>query len=162
MTTVEQQFHAFRAGSGESQPLSADRPGEDRIAFYRNMFGWPVKPNRDGSVALVLESGLCAVVIPKLTSARVIRNLDKAECHGPILDLPTPQGARLVILAEAEGIVPLAEVLPRDVELLHSGALVPLPSAQRFLAGWFRPPDPYQRWLPSLGAVLAIVQTCFW
>ncbi|GLY66791.1 hypothetical protein [Amycolatopsis taiwanensis] len=162
MTTVEQQFHAFQPGLGESGLPSMDRAGDERLAFYRRLFGWPVKPHRDGSVALVLENGLCAVVIPKLTSDRVIRNLDKAECHGPVLDLPTPRGARLVILAEADGIVPPANLLPKGVELLHSGAVVPLPSAQNFLTGWFRPPDPHQRWLPSLGAVLAIVQTCFW
>jgi hypothetical protein len=132
-------------------------------AYYSRLFGWSSRWH-DRRLFLVLENGLCAVTIPKLTSARLLDNLARTGCQGPILDLPTPRGARLAILADADGLVPARDSLARDVELLHSGAVLPLPMKQWFQqpsVEWFRAPDPRQRWLPSLTAVLAGVQSYF-
>lgn len=162
MVTTEAQLPGISRGGEEATPV-ASRPGNAAMAariaaYYREVFGWSVRGDREGNLFLLLENGLCAIVLPKPSAAGVLQNLADTECRGPVLDLPTQRGARLAILAETNGLIPPADRLPRDVALLHSGARIPLPvnhPLQRTQVSWLTPPDPRRRWLPSLFAVLA-------
>ncbi|HEX3790600.1 MAG TPA: glycogen operon protein GlgX [Pseudonocardiaceae bacterium] len=159
--TVEQQVRAPRRDipvfpSDPSQLVVGDRLD----TYYRKLFGWSVRW-QDRRLFLVLENSLCAVTVPKLTSGRILDSLLATGCAGPILDLRTPQGGRLAILAETDGLVPPPDSLPRGVERLDSGVLLPLPMNPRPAnppVEWLRAPDPRHRWLPSMSAILASIQ----
>ncbi|QRP43425.1 hypothetical protein [Amycolatopsis sp. FDAARGOS 1241] len=138
----------------------ADRPHERFDAYYGRLFGWSVR-RQDNRLFLALENGLCAVTLPKLAAGPVLRHLNTTGCQGPVLVLPTPHGPRVAILAETDGLVPPRATLPADADLLDCGALVPLPfgpGLPGISAEWLTAPDPSQRWLPSLSAVLAAVR----
>jgi hypothetical protein len=151
--TLDQQLQPTGPG--------ATRPDSERFdAYYGRLFGWSVQWRGQG-LFLVLENGLCAVTLPKLTATPVLQRLAATGCQGPALTLPTQHGARAALLAETDGLVAPRGTLPKDVELLDCGALVPLPIGPRptgVAVEWLTAPDPRQRWLPSLGAVLAALR----
>jgi hypothetical protein len=126
-------------------------------AYYGRLFGWPVKW-RGPQPFLALENGICAVTLPKLSAGPVLAQLSATGCEGPVLVVPTSRGPRVAVLAETDGLFPSRAALPKDVELLTWGTLLPLPIGPRrpdLVTEWLVAPDPRQRWLPSLGAVLA-------
>ncbi|MDQ7810954.1 glycogen operon protein GlgX [Amycolatopsis sp. A133] len=136
------------------QPIEPVTPSD---AVYRRLFGWPVKWRGDQPF-LVLEHGICAVTLPKMNAAPVLGRLAATGCQGPAVVVPTPHGQRVAVLAETDGLIPPQSALPRAVEVLAWGALLPLPPAPRrgdFGTEWLVAPDPQRRWLPSLDAVLA-------
>ena len=106
---------------------------------------------------LALENGICAVTLPKLSAGPVLARLAATGCQGPALLLPTQHGTRVALLAETDGLIPPREALPKDVDVLAWGTLLPLPAGPRreLATEWLSPPDPRRRWLPSLSAVLA-------
>ena len=126
-------------------------------AYYGGVFGWSVRRS-GGRLLLALENGLCAVTLPKLTAGPVLRHLAELGWAGPVLILPTRQGPRLAILAEADGELLLFGGVPEGVQVLDCGAVVPLPDG-RVGPGmgpeWLNAPDPSRRWLPSVSAVVA-------
>ncbi|MBE8517316.1 glycogen operon protein GlgX [Amycolatopsis sp. H6(2020)] len=135
-------------------------PRERADAVYRQLFGWSVKW-RGSQPFLSLENGICAATLPKMNAAPVLARLAAVGCQGPAVGLPTPQGQRVAILAETDGLIPPQSELPRAVDVLAWGALLPLPlDPRRGAPGteWLVPPDPQRRWLPSLDAVLAGIQ----
>ncbi|WP_020658515.1 hypothetical protein [Amycolatopsis benzoatilytica] len=126
-------------------------------AFYGGVFGWSVR-RQGGRLFLALEYGLCAVTLPKLTAGPVLAHLRELGCAGPALILPTQRGPRLAILADADGELPMCGGLPADVQVLDSGALIPLPDGRAGVGmgpEWLSAPDPRRRWLPSVSAVIA-------
>ena len=133
-------------------------PAGDRVdAYYGRLFGWPVKW-RGVHPFLALENGICAVTLPKLSAGPVLTRLAATGCQGPALHLPTQHGPRVALLAETDGLIPPRSALPRNVEVLAWGTLLPLPVGSRRVDAateWLAAPDPRQRWLPSLTAVLA-------
>ncbi|MGW4525372.1 glycogen operon protein GlgX [Amycolatopsis sp. NPDC004378] len=139
-------------------------PAGDRVdAYYGRLFGWPVKW-RGTHPFLALENGICAVTLPKLSAGPVLSRLAATGCQGPAMHLPTPHGPRVALLAETDGLFPARDALPKDVEVLAWGTLLPLPVGARRVevaTEWLTAPDPHQRWLPSLGAVLAAVPARF-
>ncbi|MDT8913421.1 hypothetical protein [Amycolatopsis sp. PS_44_ISF1] len=143
------------------QPAGPGAAGSERWdAYYGRLFGWSVRWQGPG-LFLVLENGLCAVTLPKLTATPVLQRLAATGGPGPALTLPTQHGARAAVLAETDGLVPPRGTLPKDVDLLDCGALLPLPigaASPGLPVEWLTAPDPRQRWLPSLGAVLAALR----
>ncbi|MEV0072651.1 hypothetical protein [Amycolatopsis sp. NPDC050768] len=138
----------------------AEHAHERFDAYYGRLFGWSVRW-QGSRLFLALENGLCAVTLPKLAAGPVLRHLADTGCQGPVLVLPTQHGPRVAILAETDGLVPPRTTLPTDVDLLDCGALVPLPIGPQVpgvSTEWLAAPDPRQRWLPSLSAVLAGVR----
>ncbi|MFD6071005.1 MULTISPECIES: glycogen operon protein GlgX [Amycolatopsis] len=134
------------------------RPRGD--AFYGRLFGWSLKW-RGPQPFLVLEGGICAVTLPKINGAEVLGRLADTGCGGPALTVLTQQGPRVAILAETDGLLPSRDSLPQHVEVLAWGTLLPLPADSgraEAHAEWLSAPDPRQRWLPSLDAVLASVR----
>ncbi|MGW4829157.1 glycogen operon protein GlgX [Amycolatopsis japonica] len=134
------------------------RPRGD--AFYGRLFGWSLKW-RGPQPFLVLEGGICAVTLPKINGAQVLSRLADTGCGGPALAVLTQQGPRVAILAETDGLIPPRISLPQHVEVLAWGTLLPLPTDSgraEAHAEWLSAPDPRQRWLPSLDAVLAAVR----
>ncbi|OXM66299.1 glycogen operon protein GlgX [Amycolatopsis vastitatis] len=132
-------------------------PRDRADAVYRQLFGWSVKW-RGSHPFLSLENGICAATLPKMSAAPVLARLAAIGCPGPAVVTPTPQGQRVAILAETDGLIPPQSALPRTVEVLAWGALLPLPlDPRRGAPGteWLVAPDPQRRWLPSLDAVLA-------
>jgi hypothetical protein len=125
---------------------------------YDRLFGWSVR-RRGVQCFLVLEKGICAVTLPKLSAGPVIARLAATSCAGPALVIPTRRGPHVALLAEIDGLIPPRSALPEDVEVLAWGALLPLPARARrdAAAEWLTAPDPRQRWLPSLDAVLASI-----
>lgn len=134
---------------------SAQEPAD---AYYGRLFGWSVQW-RGNHPFLVLQNGICAVTLPKLGAAPVLARLAATGCEGPAMILPTRQGRRVAVLAEIDGLLPSRTSLPRDVDVLAWGTLLPLPTSRRtdVATEWLSAPDPYRRWLPSLDAVLAAV-----
>ncbi|RSN60832.1 glycogen operon protein GlgX [Amycolatopsis sp. WAC 04182] len=134
------------------------RPRGD--AFYGRLFGWSLKW-RGPQPFLVLEGGICAVTLPKINGAEVLGRLADTGCGGPAMAVLTQQGPRVAILAETDGLLPSRDTLPQHVEVLAWGTLLPLPvdsGRAEAHAEWLSAPDPRQRWLPSLDAVLASVR----
>ncbi len=134
------------------------RPRGD--AFYGRLFGWSLKW-RGPQPFLALEGGICAVTLPKINGAQVLSRLADTGCGGPALAVLTQQGPRVAILAETDGLIPPRISLPQHVEVLAWGTLLPLPTDSgraEAHAEWLSAPDPRQRWLPSLDAVLAAVR----
>ena len=149
--SLDQQVHP-------TEPVALRDPACDRIdAYYGRLFGWPVKW-RGLHPFLALENGICAVTLPKLSAGPVLSRLAAIGCEGPAMIVPTQRGPRVAVLAETDGLIPPRSTLPRDVEILAWGTLLPLPSGPRraeISTEWLTAPDPQQRWLPSLNAVLA-------
>jgi hypothetical protein len=147
--------------TGSATPTTSTTSTRHRVdAFYGRLFGWSVKW-RGEHPFLALENGICAATLPKINAGPVLARLAATGCRGPALALPTPHGRRVALLAETDGLVPPRAELPRGVEILAWGALLPLPvEGRRGDAGteWLTAPDPRERWLPSLSAVLAGVQ----
>lgn len=138
-------------------PTEPGTPLDPAGAYYGRLFGWPVRW-RGPQPFLALENGICAVTLPKLSAAPVLSRLAATGCQGPALMLPTQHGARVALLAETDGLLPPRDTLPRDVDVLAWGTLLPLPLPSRrpeVTTEWLTAPDPRQRWLPSLSAVLA-------
>ncbi|WIV61817.1 glycogen operon protein GlgX [Amycolatopsis nalaikhensis] len=109
---------------------------------------------------LSLENGICAVTVPKLSAAPVLARLAAIGCEGPAMTMATQRGQRVAVLAETDGLIPPRAALPKDVEVLAWGALLPLPIGSRrtdIATEWVAAPNPQQRWLPSLDAVLAAI-----
>ncbi len=137
-------------------PITLDR-AYDRVDAYGRLFGWPVRW-RGPQPFLALENGLCAVTMPKLSAGPPLARLDLIGCAGPAMMLQTQRGPRVAVLAEIDGLVPLRDDLPRDVEVLAWGTLLPLPAGPRrsdITSEWITAPDPHRRWLPGLDAVLS-------
>lgn len=141
-----------------TEPVAPRDSACDRVdAYYSRLFGWSVKwwglhP------FLALENGICAVTMPELDAGPVLAWLDAIETAGPATTLQTQHGHRVAVLAETDGLIPPRATLPKDVEVLAWGTLLPLPIGSRRAEStteWLSAPDPRQRWLPSLGAVLA-------
>ncbi|SFW85397.1 glycogen operon protein GlgX [Amycolatopsis australiensis] len=133
--------------------------GDPVDTYYGRLFGWPVRW-RGGQPFLALEHGMCAVTLPKLSAAPVLTRLAATGCQGPSMVLPTQHGARVALLAETDGLIPPRDALPRDVDVLAWGTLLPLPVGTRrreVATEWLTAPDPHRRWLPSLGAILAAI-----
>ncbi|MFI5592392.1 glycogen operon protein GlgX [Amycolatopsis sp. NPDC051758] len=142
------------------EPVTTPDPADDRIgARYSRLFGWPVKW-RGHHPFLALENGICAVTLPKLSAGPILARLAATGCQGPALVLSTHRGPRVAVPAETDGLLPLRTDLPKDIEVLAWGALLPLPVTVRrtdLATEWLTAPDPQQRWLPSLSAVLSAV-----
>ena len=148
--TLEQQVPP--AGSGSRRDPAPERFDPP----YGRLFGWSVQ-RRGAQSFLALEKGICAVTLPKLSAGPVIARLAATGCAGPALVIPTRRGPHVAVLAEIDGLIPPRSALPEDVEVLAWGALLPLPvqARQDAAAEWLTAPDPRQRWLPGLDAVLA-------
>lgn len=134
-------------------------PGRDRADAYGRLFGWPVKW-RGPHPYLVLENGICAATLPRLSARPALTRLAAAGCKGPALTLPTQRGPRVAVLAENYSLLPPRDALPRDVEVLAWGTLLPLPITSRHTEArseWLTAPDTNRRWLPSLEAVLSSI-----
>ena len=148
--SLDQQVPTSTAALGD--------PAGDRVdAYYGRVFGWPVRW-RGVHPFLALENGICAVTLPKLSAGPVLARLAATGCQGPAMHLPTQQGPRVAVLAETDGLIPPRSALPPTVEVLAWGTLLPLPVGTHRVdvaTEWLSAPDPHQRWLPSLGAVLA-------
>ncbi|GAA4663121.1 MULTISPECIES: hypothetical protein [Amycolatopsis] len=126
---------------------------------YRRVFGWPVRLH-DNGLELVTGSGIAAVVVPRALSDRVLAAVARQGCEGPAVCVPTKRGAVVVLLAEADMLAPSGDALPEGVRVLTAGTPVRLPSGQGHdLTHWLVAPDPRQRWLPSLNAVLASIRS---
>ncbi len=155
--TLDQQIQP-----SESSALR-ESAAEDAEAYYGRLFGWSVK--RQGARPfLVLENGICAVTVPRLSAGPVLDGLAATGCEGPAFVIPSRLGPRVAMLAETDGLVPPRAALPKDVEVIAGGALLPLPVGDRrpdVALEWLIAPDPRQRWLPSLGAVLAGIHARF-
>ncbi|MGW4587903.1 hypothetical protein [Amycolatopsis thermoflava] len=109
------------------------------------MFGWPVRGHD-----LVLGAGIGAAAVPRARAGQVVENLGRQGCRAAALSVPPV----VIFLAEADVLPGDLDGLPADVRVLTSGTAIPLPGAPG-PARWLVPPDPRQRWLPSLTAVLA-------
>ncbi|OXM54213.1 hypothetical protein [Amycolatopsis alba] len=134
------------------------RPRGD--AFYGRLFGWSLKW-RGPRPFLVLENGVCAVTMPKIHGNQVLARLAETGCAGPAMAVLTQQGPRVAVLAEIDGLIPPRISLPQHVDVLAWGALLPLPGDSGRVethSEWLVEPDPRQRWLPSLDAVLSGVR----
>ncbi|KZB79709.1 hypothetical protein [Amycolatopsis regifaucium] len=145
-----------------TESTSRDATAENFDAYYGKLFGWSVKW-LGSRPFLALENGICAATLPKLSAGPVLDRLAVTGCDGPAFVVPSRQGRRVAILAETDGLIPPRSALPRDVEVLAGGALLPLPMGNRRVDSspeWVTAPDPRQRWLPSLSAVLAGIHAC--
>ncbi|MFC4003756.1 hypothetical protein ACFS2C_10295 [Prauserella oleivorans] len=125
---------------------------------YRSTFGWPVERHRDG-LRLVTGSGVGAVVVPRAMSDSVLARLRRQGCSGPALGLPTRRERITVLLVETDDFTVAQAPLPEGVRVLPAGSVIPLPDERQLHgpAQWLVEPDPFQRWLPSVGAVLATI-----
>lgn len=122
---------------------------------YRGTFGWPVEEYA-GGFRLITGSGVAAVVVPRALSDAVLTDLRKLDCLGPTLGLPTRRERVTALLAEADDFGATHHRPPEGVRVLPAGSVVPLPDGRpECAAQWLVEPDPFRRWLPSLGAVLA-------
>ncbi|EHR50269.1 hypothetical protein SacmaDRAFT_2013 [Saccharomonospora marina XMU15] len=132
-------------------------PQQSRVD-YRGTFGWPVQWDR-GGLRLVTGSGVGAVVVPRRISDAVLASLARQGCDGPALTLPTRREMVTVLLVETDDFAVAEAPLPEGVQVLAAGSTVPLPDEHNpnALARWRVQPDPRQRWLPSLAAVLATI-----
>ncbi|MGK3203156.1 glycogen operon protein GlgX [Amycolatopsis sp. MEPSY49] len=148
--TLDQQVQPSESGTRPD-------PVPERCELrYDQLFGWSVR-RRGVQSFLALERGICAVTLPKLSAGPVIARLAANGCAGPALVIPMRRGPHVALLAEVDGLIPSRSELPEDAEVLAWGALLPLPDRARrdAAAEWLIAPDPRQRWLPSLDAVLA-------
>jgi hypothetical protein len=127
---------------------------------YRGVFGWPVHWHNNGP-KLVVGSGIGAVALPKALSGRVLEGVARQGCSGPALSLPTKHGLVVFLLVESDALAPAEETLPEGVRVLSAGTTIPLPRDRDDLARWLVAPDPHQRWLPSLAAVVATIRSAY-
>jgi hypothetical protein len=125
-----------------------------RTGDYRNLFGWEVE-RRDGRMVLTLGHGLAALIVPASVAVDLAKYLERVDIRGPVFAVDGPR-PHWVFLAEANEFIAAEEDLPSGVEILACGEQIPLPSAEAFSAGvrWIVAPDPLQRWLPTLAALL--------
>lgn len=133
----------------------AAAPGQvPTAALYREQFGWSVE-EKDGKPLLFLGNGMIGVVVPATRARAVAVHLHSQDTCGPVLELG---GATWVFLADANGMVVDQTELNGGVSLLGYAKQVPLPEAPLGAVRWVVPPNPHQRWLPTLAAVLAAVR----
>lgn len=125
-----------------------------RTADYRTLFGWEVEL-RDGRILLTLENGLVALLVPASVAMDLTRSLKRLDIHGPVFAVDGPR-PHWLFLADSNEYVIATDDLPGGVEVLGFGERIPLPCVEAFSAGvrWIVAPDPRQRWLPTLAAVL--------
>ncbi|WP_200314700.1 hypothetical protein [Prauserella cavernicola] len=139
--------------------LNRDAVVEPALPDYRGVFGWPVRWQANG-LHLVVGSGIGAVAMPKAQSDAVLAGLERQDCLGPALAVPTKREMMTILLVEAELPAWGEAPPPPSVKVLDAGSAVPLPDRRRpdILARWIVEPDPQRRWLPALSAVLATVR----
>ncbi|OXM67431.1 MULTISPECIES: hypothetical protein [Amycolatopsis] len=139
--------------------LGTKRPASTPMD-YRRTFGWPVHW-QNGTLNFVIGAGIGAVAVPRARAEQVLENLARQGCRGPALSVPTKHGSVVIFLVEADILGSDAEFLPSDVRVLTAGTSIPLPGTHgpADLARWIVAPDPHQRWLPSLTAVLAAIRS---
>jgi hypothetical protein len=127
---------------------------------YRRVFGWPVQ-RHNNALTLVTGSGIGAVAVPRSLSDRVLASVARQGCDGPAVCVLTKHGTVVILLVEADVLAPAESSLPEGVRVLRAGTGVPLPDERspHDLTHWLVAPDPNQRWLPSLTAVLASIRS---
>ncbi|GHF35781.1 hypothetical protein FHX82_006986 [Amycolatopsis bartoniae] len=122
---------------------------------YRTLLGWEVEW-RDGQPWLRTGNGVVGASVPAYLGPLVVMALSRSDQPSPVLELAHEQ--RWVFLADANDDVPGCHLPLSTVEVLSCPASIPLPAAGS--AGrpsrWVRPPDPRNRWLPTLAAITAI------
>lgn len=126
-------------------------------ALYREQFGWSVE-EKGGRPFLFLGNGMVGVGVPVTRARAVALQLQYQDTCGPVLE---HGGATWIFLADANGMVVDQTELHGGVSLLGYAKQIPLPEAPFDAVRWVVAPNPYQRWLPTLAAVLAAVRNVY-
>jgi len=111
---------------------------------------------RDGRTTLALGEGIVAVAMPHALAREVVADLARSDALGPVLVMKVEQQQCWVFLADPNGVVASADLLPSGVVVLGCPARVPLPASDTIShdVSWAVPPDSCRRWLPTLAAIL--------
>ncbi|MDQ0382753.1 hypothetical protein [Amycolatopsis thermophila] len=122
---------------------------------YRTLLGWEVEW-RDGQPWLRTGNGVVGASVPAYLGPLVVRALSGCDQPAPALELTRER--RWVFLADPNDDVPGCHVPPSTMEVLSCPASIPLPAAGTVdrPSRWVTPPDPRNRWLPTLAAITAI------
>lgn len=135
------------------------RPRAWTSACYRDMFGWATEEHH-GRTLLALGRSMVAVVIRASIAPRIASELKVQDADGPVLvvmgDIP-----RWVFLADPNGFVTNGDELPDGVVVLDCPSRIPVPAVDTSpdRLRWVVPPDPSRRWLPTLAAVLSVIDS---
>lgn len=149
------------ASSGAPVPrrVCARPPGQDGVSVaqrFRAQLGWSVAAT-DTGVFLSLGNGMVGVIVPPAVASNVFDLLRRRGTVGPVLSVTNGRPC-WIFLAESNGLIVSRDDLPPNVVVLSCPSRVRLPTAAQGPISWVRQPDPRDRWLPTLDAVVAAVR----
>lgn len=131
------------------------RPGLSATAIalnYTQQLGWAVEVCHD-HLYLPMGYGMAAVAIHHLPATAVAEHLLRHHSCGPLLRM-NAEPCTWIFLADPNGDVFAQSELPAGVAVLSCPERVPLPGTVDSLTRWILQPNPGNRTLPTVTAVL--------